>query len=258
MLARWQVMGLYERLREAEKDRPPFVLHDGPPYANGPLQIGHALITIHKDVVNRAAQMAGFNADYIPRWDFHGLPIEWKVEEEYRAAKKNKDDVTVLEFGAECRAYAVKWLDFQREEFKRLGVEGHPGQGRYATMDFPSEAIIAGDIGKFLMNGSLYRGLRPVMWSPTEQTALAEAEIEYHDHKSAILYALFPLLRGPAELIGASIVSWTTTPWTIAANRALAYKGDIAYCTRAWRWRGRGLAGEARRQAHRRTGAAAR
>ena len=228
MLARWQAMGLYERLREAAKDRPPFVLHDGPPYANGPLHIGHALNKILKDVVNRAAQMAGFNADYIPGWDCHGLPIEWKVEEEYRAAKKNKDDVPVLEFRAECRAYAAKWLDFQREEFKRLGVEGD-WEGRYATMDFPSEAIIAGEIGKFLMNGSLYRGLRPVMWSPTEKTALAEAEIEYHDHKSAILYALFPLLRGPADLIGASIVIWTTTPWTIPANRALAYKGDIEY-----------------------------
>jgi len=229
MLERWARMGLYERLREAARDRPPFVLHDGPPYANGPLHIGHALNKILKDVVNRAAQMAGFNADYIPGWDCHGLPIEWKVEEEYRAAKKNKDDVPVLEFRAECRAYAAKWLDFQRDEFRRLGVEGD-WAGRYATMDFPSEAIIAGEIGRFLMNGSLYRGLRPVMWSPTEKTALAEAEIEYHDHKSAILYALFPVLRaGPSDLVGASVVIWTTTPWTIPANRALAYKGDIEY-----------------------------
>ena len=230
MLERWQRMGLYERLREAAKDRPPFVLHDGPPYANGPLHIGHALNKILKDVVNRAAQMAGFDADYIPGWDCHGLPIEWKVEEEYRAAKKNKDDVPVLEFRAECRAYAAKWLEFQRGEFQRLGVEGD-WAGRYATMDFGSEAVIAGEIGKFLMNGSLYRGLRPVMWSPTEKTALAEAEIEYHDHKSAILYALFPVLRAPAapDLVAANVVIWTTTPWTIPANRALAYKGDIEY-----------------------------
>ncbi len=228
MLARWAEMGMYERLREAAKERPPFVLHDGPPYANGPLHIGHALNKILKDVINRAAQMAGFNADYVPGWDCHGLPIEWKVEEEYRARKQDKDAVPVLDFRAECRAYAAKWLDFQREEFRRLGVEGD-WAGRYATMDFRSEAIIAGEIGRFLMNGSLYRGLRPVMWSPTEKTALAEAEIEYHDHKSAILYALFEMLRGPADMVGASVVIWTTTPWTIPANRALAYKSDIEY-----------------------------
>jgi isoleucyl-tRNA synthetase len=228
MLERWAGLGMYERLREASRDRPAFVLHDGPPYANGPLHIGHALNKILKDVINRAAQMAGFNADYVPGWDCHGLPIEWKVEEEYRARKQDKDAVPVLDFRAECRAYARKWLEFQRDEFRRLGVEGdwaHP----YATMDFQSEAIIAGEIGRFVMNGSLYRGLRPVMWSPTEKTALAEAEIEYHDHKSAILYALFPILKGPSELLGASVVIWTTTPWTIPANRALAYKNDIEY-----------------------------
>ena len=230
MLERWARMGMYERLREAAKDRPPFVLHDGPPYANGPLHIGHALNKILKDVVNRAAQMAGFNADYVPGWDCHGLPIEWKVEEEYRAAKKDKDQVPVLEFRAECRAYARKWLDFQREEFKRLGVEGDWAKP-YATMDFKSEAIIAGEIGRFLMNGSLYRGLRPVMWSPTEKTALAEAEIEYHERESAIVYALFPVLRAPAasDLVGANVVIWTTTPWTIPANRALAYGRAIEY-----------------------------
>jgi isoleucyl-tRNA synthetase len=230
LLARWQRMGLYERLRAAASDRPPFVLHDGPPYANGPLHIGHALNKILKDVINRAAQMAGFNADYIPGWDCHGLPIEWKVEEEYRARKQDKDQVPVLEFRAECRAYAQKWLDYQREEFKRLGVEGdwaHP----YATMDLRSEALIMAEIGRFLMNGSLYRGLRPVMWSPVEKTALAEAEIEYADHKSAILYALFPVLRAPAapDLVGANVVIWTTTPWTIPANRALAYGPEIEY-----------------------------
>ncbi|WP_160123195.1 isoleucine--tRNA ligase [Rhodovarius lipocyclicus] len=230
MLERWAAMSMYERLRALSAGREKFVLHDGPPYANGPLHIGHALNKILKDVINRAAQMAGFDADYIPGWDCHGLPIEWKVEEEYRARKQDKDQVPVLEFRAECRAYAAKWLDFQRAEFKRLGVEGD-WAGRYATMDYRSEALIAGEIGKFLMNGSLYRGLRPVMWSPVEKTALAEAEIEYHDHKSAILYALFPVLRAPAapDLAGANVVIWTTTPWTIPANRALAYKGDIEY-----------------------------
>ncbi len=230
ILARWARMGLYGRLREAAADRPPFVLHDGPPYANGPLHIGHALNKILKDVINRAAQMAGFNTDYVPGWDCHGLPIEWKVEEEYRARRQDKDQVPVLEFRAECRAYAQKWLDFQRAEFQRLGVEGDWARP-YATMDLRSEALIMAEIGRFLMNGSLYRGLRPVMWSPVEKTALAEAEIEYADHKSAILYALFPVLRAPAapDLVGANVVIWTTTPWTIPANRALAYGPEIEY-----------------------------
>ncbi|MCW8085784.1 isoleucine--tRNA ligase [Sabulicella glaciei] len=225
-LARWETEGQWAKLREAGKSRPPFVLHDGPPYANGPLHIGHALNKILKDVLNRAAQMAGFDADYIPGWDCHGLPIEWKVEEEYRAKKKNKDEVPVLEFRAECRAYAQKWLDFQTEEFKRLGVAGDFAQ-RYATMDFPSEAVIAGEIGRFLLNGSLYRGLRPVMWSPVEKTALAEAEIEYADHVSPMLWARFRVAEG--ALGGASLVAWTTTPWTIPANRALAVNPELDY-----------------------------
>ena len=166
-LARWERMDMWAKLRAASASRPKFVLHDGPPYANGPLHIGTALNKILKDVINRAAQMAGHDADYVPGWDCHGLPIEWKVEEEYRAKKKNKDEVPVLEFRAECRAYAQHWLGVQRDEFKRLGVAGD-WVNRYATMDFPSEAVIAGEIGKFLMNGSLYRGLRPVMWSPVE------------------------------------------------------------------------------------------
>ncbi|EHM01555.1 isoleucine--tRNA ligase [Acetobacteraceae bacterium AT-5844] len=233
-LERWEKIGLWDRLRKQSEGQPKFVLHDGPPYANGALHIGHALNKILKDVINRAAQMSGKDADYIPGWDCHGLPIEWKVEEEYRNPKgkhggKGKDDVPVLEFRAECRAYAAHWLDVQREEFKRLGVAGD-WQGRYATMDFGSEAAIAAEIGKFLMNGSLYRGLRPVMWSPVEKTALAEAEVEYHDHKSAILYTGFPIVKAASEdLIGAEAVIWTTTPWTIPANRALAYGGEIDY-----------------------------
>ena len=231
MLERWHRLGLWERLRERSRGRPPFVLHDGPPYANGPLHIGHALNKILKDVVNRAAQMAGYDADYVPGWDCHGLPIEWKVEEEYRAKGRDKDAVPVLDFRAECRAYAARWLDVQRDEFQRLGVAGD-WRRRYATMDFAAEAAIAGEIGKFLMNGSLYRGLRPVMWSPVEKTALAEAEIEYHDHVSPTLWARFPLLRAPAaapDLAGASVVIWTTTPWTIPGNRAVAYGEEIDY-----------------------------
>ena len=228
-LARWEQMGLWDRLRSEAKGRPPFVLHDGPPYANGPLHIGHALNKILKDVINRAAQMAGRDANYVPGWDCHGLPIEWKVEEEYRARKKNKDEVPVLDFRAECRAYAAKWLDVQREEFKRLGVAGD-WMNRYATMDFTSEAVIADEIGKFLMNGALYRGLRPVMWSPVEKTALAEAEIEYHDHISPTLWARFRLHKAAsADLVGASVVIWTTTPWTIPGNRAVAYGPEIDY-----------------------------
>ena len=225
-LARWEAEGLGAQLRAAAKGRPPFVLHDGPPYANGPLHIGHALNKILKDVINRAAQMAGFDAHYIPGWDCHGLPIEWKVEEEYRARKQSKDAVPVLEFRAECRAYAQKWLDFQAKEFRRLGVEGDFA-ARYATMDFPSEAVIAEEIGRFLLNGALYRGLRPVMWSPVEKTALAEAEIEYADHVSPTLWARFPVLDGALD--GASLVIWTTTPWTIPANRALAVNPELDY-----------------------------
>jgi isoleucyl-tRNA synthetase len=233
-LERWGTIDLWARLRAQSAGREKFVLHDGPPYANGALHIGHALNKILKDVINRAAQMSGRDAEYIPGWDCHGLPIEWKVEEEYRNPKgkhggQDKDAVPVLEFRAECRAYAAHWLDVQREEFKRLGVAGD-WAGRYATMDFASEAAIAGEIGKFLLNGSLYRGLRPVMWSPVEKTALAEAEVEYHDHRSAILYTGFPILKAAAEdLVGAEAVIWTTTPWTIPANRALAYGGEIDY-----------------------------
>jgi isoleucyl-tRNA synthetase len=226
LLAGWAKQDLWRRLRDGSAARPKFVLHDGPPYANGPLHIGHALNKILKDVINRAAQMSGFDADYVPGWDCHGLPIEWKVEEEYRAKKKNKDEVPVLEFRAECRAYAAHWLEVQREEFSRLGVAGD-WANRYATMDFPSESVIVEEIGRFLMNGSLYRGLRPVMWSPVEKTALAEAEIEYHDHVSPTLWARFPIVSGPEA--GTSVVIWTTTPWTIPGNRAVAYGPEIDY-----------------------------
>jgi len=229
MLARWDEAGLWGRLRAAGKDRRPFILHDGPPYANGNIHIGTALNKILKDVINRSRQMAGEDANYIPGWDCHGLPIEWKIEEEYRKAGKDKDAVPVLDFRAECRAYAAHWLKVHTEEFRRLGVEGDFAH-RYATMDFASEAAIAAELGKFLMNGTLYRGLRPVMWSPVEKTALAEAEVEYHDHTSTTIWVRFPVLASPqADLVGASIVIWTTTPWTIPANRAIAAGAEIDY-----------------------------
>ena len=231
ILARWDAMGLRERIRAGSAGREKFTLHDGPPYANGHLHIGHALNKILKDVINRSRQMAGFDADYVPGWDCHGLPIEWKIEEEYRAAGRDKDAVPVLDFRAECRAYAEHWMRVQAGEFRRLGVEGDLDR-RYATMDFPSEAAIAGEIGKFLLNGSLYRGLRPVLWSTVEKTALAEAEVEYHDHTSTTIFVRFPVVgaRAPdARLEGASVVIWTTTAWTIPANRGIAAGPEIEY-----------------------------
>jgi isoleucyl-tRNA synthetase len=229
ILARWEAMDLWSKLRSAAKGRPLFILHDGPPYANGNLHLGTALNKILKDVVNRTRQMAGYDANYIPGWDCHGLPIEWKIEEEYRAKKKDKDAVPVLEFRAECRAYAAHWMGVQAQEFRRLGVEG-AWRERYATMDLSSEGAIAHEILKFLMNGALYRGLRPVMWSPVEKTALAEAEIEYHDHTSTTIWVRFPIILAPVkELEGASVVIWTTTPWTMPGNRALAAGPEIDY-----------------------------
>ncbi|HVZ07685.1 isoleucine--tRNA ligase [Rhodopila sp.] len=229
ILARWDAMDLWNKLRTASAGRPLFILHDGPPYANGNIHIGTALNKIHKDVINRTRQMAGFDANYIPGWDCHGLPIEWKIEEEYRARKKDKDSVPVLDFRAECRAYADHWMTVQGREFRRLGVEGDWRQ-RYATMDPASEAAIAAEICKFLLNGALYRGLRPVMWSPVEKTALAEAEIEYHDHASTTIWVRFPVISPSVPaLADASVVIWTTTPWTMPGNRAVAAGPEFDY-----------------------------
>jgi isoleucyl-tRNA synthetase len=232
LLARWDRIGLRQRTKAQMAGRPTFVLHDGPIYSNGNLHIGHALNRILKDVIMRAHRMAGEDADYIPGWDTHGLPIEWKVEEEYRKTGRDKDAVPVLDFRDECRRYSAHWLAVQTAEFQRLGVTGD-WAGRYATMDYPSEAAIAGEICKFLLNGALYRGLRPVMWSPVERTALAEAEIEYHDRTSDTVFVRFPVLPngglGDGPLAGASVVIWTTTPWTMPGNRALAYGPEIDY-----------------------------
>jgi isoleucyl-tRNA synthetase len=229
LLARWQKLGIYKRLRKAGKGREKFTLHDGPPYANGHIHIGHALNKILKDTVVRSQQMMGKDAAYVPGWDCHGLPIEWKVEEQYRAKGKNKDEVPVVEFRRECREFAQHWLDVQRTEFKRLGGEGDWDQP-YTTMSFDAEAIIAGELMKFAMNGTLYRGSKPVMWSVVERTALAEAEVEYHDHTSPTIFAKFPVASAKAKLPkGACVVIWTTTPWTIPGNRAIAYSPGIDY-----------------------------
>ncbi len=229
ILARWDSMDLWGRLRAASDGRPKFILHDGPPYANGNIHIGTGLNKILKDVVNRTRQMAGYDADYIPGWDCHGLPIEWKIEEQYRAEGRDKDSVPILQLRAECRDYAARWMAVQRQEFRRLGVEGD-WAARYATMDFASEAAIAGEVCKFLLNGGLFRGLRPVLWSPVEKTALAEAEVEYHDHTSTQIWVRFPIVRAPSvDLAGAAVVIWTTTPWTMPGNRAIAAGREFDY-----------------------------
>jgi isoleucyl-tRNA synthetase len=229
ILARWQKLDLYARLRAAAQGRVKFILHDGPPYANGNIHIGHALNKILKDVVTRSEQMLGYDSNYVPGWDCHGLPIEWKIEEEYRAKGRNKDAVPIVEFRRECRAFAAHWIDVQREEFKRLGVEGdweHP----YTTMDFAAEAQIARELMKFAQNGTLYRGSKPVMWSVVEKTALAEAEIEYEDYVSDQVWVKFPIIDPQQDdLKGASIVIWTTTPWTIPGNRAISFSPKIKY-----------------------------
>src|SRR5712671_6612236 len=228
ILARWQKLNLYERLRAAARGRAKFILHDGPPYANGNIHIGHALNKILKDVVTRSQQMMGSDSNYVPGWDCHGLPIEWKIEEEYRAKGRNKDAVPINEFRRECRAFAQHWIDVQRLEFKRLGAEGdwdHP----YSTMDYAAEAQIARELMKFVANGTLYRGSKPVMWSVVEKTALAEAEVEYEDYTSDTVWVKFPVRTGPRALAGASIVIWTTTPWTLPGNRAISYSSKISY-----------------------------
>ena len=240
MLKKWEDAALYHAVRQERQAAaaPLFVLHDGPPYANGNIHIGHALNKILKDFVVRSKFMLGFDVDYVPGWDCHGLPIEWKIEEEFRAKGRRKDDVPAAEFRKACRDYAAKWIDIQRDEFKRLGVLGD-WQKRYATMDFTTEAKVTAEFHKFLMSGQLYRGSKPVMWSPVERTALADAEVEYHPHTSPTIWVKFPVRPGDwaqspqaaefAELKDACVVIWTTTPWTIPANRAVSFNPKINY-----------------------------
>ncbi|WP_170582853.1 isoleucine--tRNA ligase [Ruegeria arenilitoris] len=227
-LDRWEKIGVYDRLRE-KPGRKPFTLHDGPPYANGHLHIGHALNKTIKDMIVRSHQMMGFDARYVPGWDCHGLPIEWKIEEQYRKKGKNKDEVPVIDFRQECRKFAEGWIDIQREEFKRLGITGNWADP-YVTMDYHAEAVIADEFMKFLMNGTLYQGSKPVMWSPIEKTALAEAEVEYHDKESFTIWVKFKVVNtGDTTLDNAYVVIWTTTPWTMPSNKAVVYGKDISY-----------------------------
>ena len=245
IVERWQQMDLYKKLRASAAGRPKYVLHDGPPYANGNIHIGHALNKILKDVITRSFQMRGYDSNYVPGWDCHGLPIEWKIEEAYRAKGKNKDEVPINEFRKECREFAQHWIDVQTGEFKRLGIEGD-FEKPYTTMNFHAEARIAGELLKIARSGQLYRGSKPVMWSVVERTALAEAEVEYQDYESDTIWVKFPIpykdemrpvglgetpttMSKAAYLEGASIVIWTTTPWTIPGNRAIAYSPRIPY-----------------------------
>jgi isoleucyl-tRNA synthetase len=232
IIAKWQAMDLYKRCRDTAAGRPKYVLHDGPPYANGNLHIGHALNKIIKDVITRSFQMRGFDSNYVPGWDCHGLPIEWKIEEQYRAKGKNKDEIEINEFRKECREFATHWVGVQSEEFQRLGVIGD-FRDPYLTMNYKAEAKIAGELMKFAMTGQLYRGSKPIMWSVVERTALAEAEVEYEMYESDTVWVKFPVQAGanvPAHLLGASIVIWTTTPWTIPGNRAICFSSKVSYC----------------------------
>lgn len=245
LLKRWEALDLYGTLRAQSAGRPKYVLHDGPPYANGNLHIGHALNKILKDIVTRSRQMQGFDSNYVPGWDCHGLPIEWKIEEQYREKGKNKDEIPINDFRKECRAFAEHWIEVQRSEFKRLGVTGD-WNNPYLTMDFRAEALIANELLKFAESGQLYRGSKPVMWSVVEKTALAEAEVEYQDYQSDMIWAKFPVQEigqhsyqrmaagGSssdlvARLQSASVVIWTTTPWTIPGNRAISFSSRIGY-----------------------------
>ena len=253
ILARWQKTDLYKLMRERSKGREKFVLHDGPPYANGNIHIGHALNKILKDLVTRTHQMLGYDSNYVPGWDCHGLPIEWKIEEQYRAKGQDKDQVEINEFRKQCRDFAQHWIEVQREEFKRLGIEGD-WKNPYTTMSFEAEATIARELMKFAANGTLYRGSKPVMWSVVEKTALAEAEVEYEEFTSDTIWVKFPVRRYDSRIMhskgrtdflekgvpeldsewskklqDANIIIWTTTPWTLPGNRAVSFGDHIEY-----------------------------
>ena len=225
----WKNMDLYNQIRKINKGKEKFVLHDGPPYANGNIHMGTALNKILKDIIVKFHQMSGSDAVYVPGWDCHGLPIEWKIEEQYKKNKKNKNDVPIIEFRKECRDFAEKWINVHKDQFQRLGVIGD-WENYYSTMSFPAEAQIVRELGKFLKQGSLYKGYKPVLWSTVEKTALADAEVEYQDHKSDTIYTSFKVIKSKNEkLISSDVIIWTTTPWTIPANKALAYNPGLKY-----------------------------
>jgi isoleucyl-tRNA synthetase len=229
ILEYWKKINLYQELRKSRKGKEKFVLHDGPPYANGNIHMGTALNKILKDIIVKFHQMDGKDSIYVPGWDCHGLPIEWKIEEQYKKNKKNKNEVPIVEFRKECRSFAEKWIEVHKGQFKRLGVIGD-WENYYSTMSYDAEAQIVRELGKFLKEGSLYRGFKPVLWSTVEKTALADAEVEYQDHKSDTIYTSFPIKSSSLnELIGSEIIIWTTTPWTIPANKALAYNEALDY-----------------------------
>ncbi|MBU1286751.1 MAG: class I tRNA ligase family protein, partial [Alphaproteobacteria bacterium] len=226
-IKRWDEMNLYKWLRADAKSRgaKPWILHDGPPYANGHIHLGTAMNKIVKDIIVRSHQMTGHDAAYLPGWDCHGLPIEWKVEEEFRSRNRGKDDVPGDEFRAACRAYAEKWVEIQGKEFRALGIEGE-WDNPYLTMKFESEATIVAEFLRMAMQGALVRGAKPIMWSPVERTALAEAEVEYYDRKVPVIWVKFPVTGRDDD---ASVVIWTTTPWTIPANQAVSFSPAISY-----------------------------
>ncbi len=225
----WEKINLYKELRNSRKGEEKFILHDGPPYANGNIHMGTALNKILKDIIVKFHQMDGKDSVYVPGWDCHGLPIEWKIEEQYKKNKKSKNDVPVIEFRRECRAFAEKWIEIHKDQFKRLGVVGD-WENYYSTMSYDAEAQIVRELGKFLKEGSLYRGFKPVLWSTVEKTALADAEVEYQDHKSDTIYVSFPVESSNVkEVNNSDIIIWTTTPWTIPANKALAYNESLDY-----------------------------
>ena len=229
ILEYWKKVNLYKELRKSNKGKKKFILHDGPPYANGNIHMGTALNKILKDIIVKFHQMDGKDSVYVPGWDCHGLPIEWKIEEQYKKNKKNKNEVPIIEFRKECRAFAEKWIEVHKTQFKRLGVVGD-WENYYSTMSFDAEAQIVRELGKFLKEGSLYRGFKPVLWSTVEKTALADAEVEYQDHKSDTIYAAFSVKKtNLKELEGTDVIIWTTTPWTIPANKALAYNDSLDY-----------------------------
>lgn len=229
LLEYWQEIDLYGLLRRQSKGKPRYIVHDGPPYANGHIHIGHALNKILKDVIVRAKQMEGYDSNLVPGWDCHGLPIEWKIEEDYRSRNQKKEDISILEFRQQCRNFAMKWVKVQSEEFVRLGVMGD-FSAPYKTMDYSAEARIARELLDFAMSGQLYRGSKPIMWSVVERTALAEAEVEYHDHVSDTVFVKFPIRETTSEdLKDAFVVIWTTTPWSLPGNRAVAYSSTINY-----------------------------